>query len=169
MDELLEHCTPVNGQDIFVASHIVPACEVKNGEKVLKRLAINYKSTINDHLEDIPQVPTVCNDEIDKLKGQYRSVIDMTGAFQQIPMAPGLSRDICAIVTPRGYYLPNDMQFGIKVAPAIWNSNMRQLLHSFNGKGPIKAACVVDDICVTGNTPQEHLCCCNPERLFCTQ
>ena len=113
LDELLQHCTPVNGQDIFVASQIVPVCEVKNGEKVLKRLAINYKSTINDHLEDIPQVPTVCNDEIDKLKGQYRSVIDMTGAFQQIPMAPGLSRDICAIVTPRGNYLPNDMQFGI--------------------------------------------------------
>ena len=48
------------------------------------------------------------------------------------------------------------MQFGIKVAPAIWNTNMRQLLHSYNGKGPIKAACVVDDICVTGDTPQEH-------------
>ena len=94
LDDLLQHCTPVNGQDIFVASQIVPVCEVKNGEKVLKRLAINYKSTINDHLEDIPQVPTVCSDEIDKLKGQYRSVIDMTGAFQQIPMAPGLSRDI---------------------------------------------------------------------------
>ena len=67
LDDLLQHCTPVNGQDIFVASQIVPVCEVKNGEKVLKRLAINYKSTINDHLEDIPQVPTVCNDEIDKL------------------------------------------------------------------------------------------------------
>ena len=146
----------MNGQDIFVASQIVPVCETKNGEKNLKRLAINYKSTINDHLEDIPQLPTVCNDEMDKLKGQYRSVIDMTGAFQQIPLAPGLSRDICAIVTPRGYYIPNDMQFGIKVAPAIWNTNMRQLLHSYNGRGPIKAACVVDDVCVTGNSPQEH-------------
>ena len=80
----------------------------------------------------------------------------MTGAFQQIPMAQGLSRDICAIVTPRGYYLPDDMQFGIKVAPAVWNTHMRQLLHGFNGKGPVKAACVVDDVCVTGDTPQEH-------------
>ena len=93
---------------------------------------------------------------MDKLKGQFRSVIDMTGAFQQIEMAPGRSRQICAIVTPRGYFVPNDMQFGIKTAPAIWNSNIRQLLHSFNGRGPIKAANVVDDICVTGDMPQEH-------------
>lgn len=48
------------------------------------------------------------------------------------------------------------MQFGIKVAPAIWNTNMRQLLHSYNGRGPIKAACVVDDVCIAGDSPQEH-------------
>ena len=54
LDKMLQNMTQVNGQDIFVASQIVPVCETKNGEKVLKRLAVNYKSTINEHLEDIP-------------------------------------------------------------------------------------------------------------------
>ena len=34
---------------------------------------------------------------------------------------------------------------------------MDKLLHGMNGKGPIPStACIVDDICVTGSTPQEH-------------
>ena len=52
--------------------------------------------------------------------------------------------------------MPKRMQFGIKTAPAIWNTHMQKLIHSFDGRGPVKAACVVDDVCVTGDTPQEH-------------
>ena len=57
---------------------------------------------------------------------------------------------------PRRYAIPKRMQFGIKTAPAIWNTHMQKLIHSFGGRGPEKAACVVDDVCVTGDTPQEH-------------
>ena len=78
----------------------------KDGSKIIKRLAINYKSTINDHFQDIPHVYTSCGEQFDKLKGQYRSCIDLTGAFKQIPMTPGFSQKICAIVTPRGYAMP---------------------------------------------------------------
>ena len=66
LDELLEDCVPVDGQDIIVASQVVPVCEMKDGKKVIKRLAINYKSTINDHLQDIPHVYTSCNEQFDK-------------------------------------------------------------------------------------------------------
>ena len=52
--------------------------------------------------------------------------------------------------------MPKVMQFGIKTAPAIWNSNMSKVIHDFRGRGPVKAACVVDDVCITGDTPQEH-------------
>ena len=48
------------------------------------------------------------------------------------------------------------MQFGIKTAPAIWNTNMQKLILSFMGRGPVKAACMVDDVCITGDTPKEH-------------
>merc|ERR1711872_246476 len=86
------------------ASQVVPVCDVKDGKKRLKRLAINYKSTINDHLQDIPHVFTTCTEQLDKLKGEYK----------QIPITPGFSQKILAIVTPRGYAVPTRMQFGIK-------------------------------------------------------
>ena len=88
LDELLEDFVPVNGQDIIVASQVVPVCEVKYGKNVLKRLAINYKSRINDHLQDIPHVCTSYNEQFDKLKDEYRSCIDVTGDFKQIKMTP---------------------------------------------------------------------------------
>ena len=156
LDELLQDCIPIDGKDVIVASQVVPVVEVKNGKKIIKRLAINYKSTINDHLQDIPHVYSTMNEQFDKLKGQYRTCIDLSRAFKQIKMTPGFSQRICAIVTPRGYYVPKRMQFGIKTAPAIWNTNMQKLIHGFNGAGPVKAACVVDDVCITGDTPKEH-------------
>ena len=156
LDELYEDCVPVDGHEIIVASQVVPVCEVKNGKKVLKRLAINYKSTVNDHLQDIPHVSTTCNEQLDKMKGEYRSCIDLKGAFKQIAVTPGFSQKILAIVTPRGYAVPTRMQFGIKTAPAIWNSNMQRLIHGMDGRGPVSAACMVDDVCVTGETPKEH-------------
>ena len=149
----MEDCVPVNGQDIIVASQVVPVCEVKDGKKVIKRLAINYKSTINDHLQDIPHVYSTMSEQFDKLKGQYRTVIDLSHAFKQIRMRKGFSQKICAIVTHRGYWMPKRMQYGIKTAPAIWNSNMSKVIHDFRGHGPVKAACVVDDVCITGDTP----------------
>ena len=89
LDELLQDCVPIDGKDVIVASQVVSVCEVKDGKKVIKRLAINYKSTINDHLQDIPHVYTSMNEQFDKLKGQHRSCIDLTGAFKQIQMTPG--------------------------------------------------------------------------------
>ena len=41
LDELYEDCIPVDGHEIIVASQVVPVCEVKDGKKRLKRLAIN--------------------------------------------------------------------------------------------------------------------------------
>ena len=82
LDELLEDCIPIDGHDVIVASQVVPVCEAKDQKKSLKRLAINYKSTINDHLEDIPHVHTSCNSELDKLKGEFRTCIDLKGAFK---------------------------------------------------------------------------------------
>ena len=87
---------PIDGYEVLVASQVVTVCESKNKAKSLSRLAINYKSTINDHLEDIPHVHTSCNSELDKLKGEYRTCIDLKGAFKQIPVTPEFSQKICA-------------------------------------------------------------------------
>ena len=48
--------------------------------------------------------------------------------------------------------MPKRMQFGIKTAPAIWNQNIQRLIHGFGGRGSVAAACMVDDVCVTGKS-----------------
>ena len=77
LDVLYEDCEPIDGHELITASQVVPVCSVKDGKKYIKRLAINYKNTINDHLEDIPHVYSTCNEQLDKLKGEYRSCIDL--------------------------------------------------------------------------------------------
>ena len=119
-------------------------------------MAVNYKSTINDHLEEVPDVFTSCTEELAKVAGEYRTCIDLSGAYKQIILTDQFSRRILAVVTPRGYAIPNRLMFGVKTAPAIFNANMRKLLHSCNGKGPIKCAQMVDDICLSGDSPKEH-------------
>ena len=156
-DEFYETHTPVDGRDLFVASQVVPVVSNKEGKARKIRLCSNYKNTINEHLLDEPHVYSTCNEQLDKLRGEYRSTIDLHGAFNQIPVPEGFSQQVLAVVTPRGFAVPTRMPFGVKTAPGIWTSNMNKLIHGMGGKSPLKStACIVDDICVTGATPQEH-------------
>ena len=156
LSKLYENLEPIDGKDLITASQIVPVIANKDGERVLKRLAMNYKSTINQHLEDIPDVYTTCTDELAKVAGEYRTCIDLSGAFQQIPVDDLFSRKLLAVVTPWGYAIPKTLMFGVKTAPAIFNSNMRKLIHACNGKGPVKCAQMVDDVCLSGANAKEH-------------
>ena len=61
-------------------SQVVPVVQVVNGVKKLKRLAINYKNTVNDHLVDTPNVSTTCSEDLNK----FCSCVDLRGAFKQI-------------------------------------------------------------------------------------
>ena len=107
-------------------------------------------------MQDIPDVFTTCNDEFTKVSGEFRTCIDLKGAYKQILLTDNFSQKILAVVTPCGYAVPTRLMFGVKTAPAIFNANMQKLLHSCNGKGPIQAAQMVDDICLAGSSPKEH-------------
>ena len=98
---------------------------------------------MNDHLQDIPDIFTTCNEEFTKLSGEFCTCIDLKGAYKQIVLTDDFSKKILAVVTPRGYAIPTHLIFGLKTAPVIFNANMRKLLHSCNGKGPISAAQMV--------------------------
>ena len=64
---------------------------------------------------------------------------------------------LITITTPEGFKQPTRLQYGVKTAPKHFQKGMDEILQGFDGKGPIpNAACVVDDICITGSTPQEH-------------
>ena len=92
LDALYEDLTIVDGKDLITASQIVPVIETVDGVRKLKRLAINYKSTVNDHLQDIPDVFTTCNEEFTKLSGEFRTCIDLKGAYKQIVLTDDFSK-----------------------------------------------------------------------------
>ena len=49
LTKLYEDLDPIDGKDLITASQIVPVIVNKNGERCLKRLAINYKQIpVND-------------------------------------------------------------------------------------------------------------------------
>ena len=70
LKKLYENLEPIDGQKLITASQLVPVIENVNGERKLRRIAINYKSTINQHLEDVPDIFTTCNDELAKCAGE---------------------------------------------------------------------------------------------------
>ena len=154
LDEMMETHIPVNGIKLRCASQLVPV--LCKGDKSKLRLCVNYKTTLNDHIEDEPYMFPTYNVQPEKLRGQMYTVLDMKGAFGQISLDEETA-DLLTVATPEGYAQPTRLPFGIKTAPKIFQSNMDKLIHGMDGKQPIpNTACIVDNICVTGATPEEH-------------
>ena len=52
---------------------------------------------------------------------------------------------------------PTRLPFGVKTATKIFQAGMDNLIQGHDGRGPVpNTASVVDDICTTGPTPQDH-------------
>ena len=154
LKELMETHIPVDGIKLKCASQLVPVMRHRDKSKL--RLCVNYKSTLNDHIEDEPYMFPTCNEQLGKLRGEMYTVLDCKGAFGQIEVDTEAG-ELLTIATPEGYAQPTRLPFGIKTAPKIFQSNMDKLIHGMDGKSPIpNTACIVDDICVTGLTPQDH-------------
>ena len=115
LDKLYDTGTPVDGLGLQVASQVVPVTSYKDGKRKL-RLCINYKRTLNDHILDEPYPFSSCNEQLEKLNGQYFSCLDVDGAFTQVLLKPE-SRKWCTAVTHRGYLEPKRLPFGIKTVP----------------------------------------------------
>ena len=155
LDKFAQTCSKVDGRGLKVATQLVPVVK-KKGNDIKIRLCGNYKRTINDHIEDEHHQFTSCNDQLDKLIGSHYTCLDFKGGYTQIPVEP-LSKPICTLNTPIGFLQPDRMTFGLKTAPKIFQAAVDRLIQGVEGKGPIpNTACVVDDICTTGPTPQEH-------------
>ncbi|CAL4109038.1 unnamed protein product [Meganyctiphanes norvegica] len=117
LEKMKDTWVSVDGIGLKVASQLVSVVKNKNDKnKRSVRLCGNYKRTINDLLEDEPyQFPT-CNEQLEKLKGEYYSCVDVKGAYTQVAVPPP-SRSILTVATPRGYMEPTRMPFGVKTAP----------------------------------------------------
>ena len=107
----------VDGVGLKCASELVPV--LRKDDKSKLRLCVNYKTTINDNIGDEPYVFPTCNQQLDKLQGQFYTVLDMSMAFTQIVMDP-ISGEWLTVATPEGYAQPTRLPFGMKTAPKIF-------------------------------------------------
>ena len=75
----------------------------------------------------------------------------MSQAYLQLPLEED-SWEFVTISTHKGLFQFNRLPFGVSAAPSIFQRCMESLLQGYNG-----VSVYLDDILITGNTPEEYL------------
>ena len=116
------------------------------------RLCGSYDLTVNvaSELETYP-LPRVEELFAVLSGGQKFTKIDLKEAYLQLELDEK-SREFTTINTHKGLFRAKRLVFGIKSAVAVFQREMETLL-----AGVPHTAIFLDDICVTGRTPTEHL------------
>jgi transposase InsO family protein len=127
---------------------VVVVVPKKNGKV---RLCGDYKVTLNPVI-DVDQYPLPRSEDLfaTLAGGKYFSVLDLSDAYQQIPLAEE-SQQYLTINTHRGLYQYTRLPFGIASAPAIFQKTMDIVLQGIEG-----AANFIDDSIIRGKTLEEH-------------
>jgi len=124
-------------------------CVKKSSGKI--RLCGDYKVTLNPLLAEM-SMPTICVEdllaEIDKAK--WFSKIDLEGAYLQLKLSEN-AKPLTTINTPYGLYQYTRLPFGVKTAPAIFQSTMLKIMNGISG-----IVIYLDDILVFANNLDEH-------------
>ncbi|XP_032091803.1 uncharacterized protein K02A2.6-like, partial [Thamnophis elegans] len=100
------------------------------------RICADYKSTINLGLQANPYPVPVVQHLLHSLgQGRIFAKLDMAQAYQQLPVDDDAAA-AQTIVTHRGAFRCRRLQFGVSVAPGIFQSLMERLLHGLPGVVP---------------------------------
>ena len=116
------------------------------------RICGDYKATINPQL-DTKQYPLPTEEEcFHPLRGGEKfTKLDIRQAYNQILLSDE-ARKFLTMNTPLGLYEPTRLPFGLSSATAIIQERMDKIL-----EGIPMTVCRVDDICISGKTPEEHM------------
>ncbi|XP_060093621.1 uncharacterized protein K02A2.6-like, partial [Heteronotia binoei] len=118
-----------------------------NGEV---RICADYKCTINKALQDNPYPVPVVSHVLAALAGsKIFGKLDLAQAYQQLPV-DAKTAEAQTIVTHRGAFRVKRLQFGVSVAPGIFQSIMDALLKGIPGVQPF-----FDDVLVAAPDPEE--------------
>ncbi|XP_058023914.1 uncharacterized protein K02A2.6-like [Ahaetulla prasina] len=100
------------------------------------RICADYKGTINRALQANPYPVPVVQHLLHSLgQGTLFAKLDLAQAYQQLPVdeATAMAQ---TIVTHRGAFKCKRLQFGVSVAPGLFQSLMERLLHGLEGVVP---------------------------------
>ncbi|KAJ8032524.1 hypothetical protein HOLleu_26075 [Holothuria leucospilota] len=119
------------------------------------RVCGDYKA-LNDCIEDdnykLPNIQSLlARLAKDSTKPKYFSTLDLTGAFNQLPLDEN-SAKLLVLNTHKGLYMPTRLCYGVKTAPAQFQATMDKIL-----SGLENVCCYIDDILVATETPEENL------------
>lgn len=116
------------------------------------RLCGDYKRTVNAHLDDeVYPLPTSQDIFSTLAGGTVFTKLDLSNAYQQIALSDE-AKELLTINTHKGLYQYQRLPYGVKVAPAIFQSIMDQILAGLDG-----VCCYIDDILVTSKTMEQHV------------
>ena len=116
------------------------------------RVCGDYKRTVNLQVDDqIYPLPTAQDIFSTLAGGKIFSTIDLSNAYQQVKLTQA-ARELLTINTHKGLYQYTRLPYGVKVAPAIFQSIMDQILSGLSG-----VCCYLDDILLTSKSLEEHV------------
>jgi len=121
------------------------------------RICGDYKVTVNRVIEDETHPLPTQQDLFASLvtrEGVHPKIftkLDLSGAFQQLELEDD-SVKFMAINTHRGIFRYRRLPYGVKTAPAIFQSIMDQVL-----AGLENVVCFIDDILISSPTTEAHL------------
>ena len=98
-----------------------------------------------------PAVLNVATPAAKTLCGQRFTTLDLSHAYNQLLLDED-SRKYVTINSHKDFYQYTRLPFGIASAPAVFQRTMDTIL-----QGVDATACYIDDIIVTGKSPEEHL------------
>ena len=115
------------------------------------RICADFKVSINQCI-DVDRYPLPTTEELFACLtgGKYFSKLDLTSAYQQLIVEED-SQFLLTVNTHKGLYKYTRLPFGMASAPAIFQSNMDQILNGLPG-----VICYLDDILITGSSKEEH-------------
>ena len=128
-----------------------PMCPVvKLDGKV--RLCVDYRR-LNQVTPQIQQVIPTLDDVLERAGGaRVLSKMDLAKGYYQVGMEDE-ARDLTTFVSPWGKFKFNRMPFGLRNAPAIFQSLMESVLRTCNEF----ASVYIDDVLIYSNTRDEHV------------
>ncbi|XP_033005510.1 uncharacterized protein K02A2.6-like [Lacerta agilis] len=114
------------------------------------RICTDYKCTLNKVLQqNAYPVPVVSHVLASLAGGQILAKLDLPQAYQQLPV-DDTTADAQTIITHRGAFRVKRLQFGVSVAPGIFQGLVERLL-----KGVPEVIPYFDDILVAGASSEE--------------